>query len=162
MKIRSLQKKDFPEVALIYKEGLLTGIASFETEVPTWRHWNEKFLEQCRYVATLDQKVIGWCALSAVSKRAVYRGVAETTIYMDLKHSGKGYGQRLLKHLIKKSEIEGFWTLQASIFTQNLPSIKTHHNCGFVTVGIREKIGQREGIWYDNLFLERRSKKFSK
>lgn len=145
-------------VSKIYFDGLATGVASFETEVPPWELWDQKFLKTCRHVAIVQNEVAGWCALSAVSNRQVYAGVAENTIYIATKFQGKGIGKALLKYLISESEKAGFWTLQAGIFPQNKPSIKLHENCGFRTIGIREKIAQRDGKWYDNVLMERRSK----
>lgn len=158
MTIRPLKKKDYPEVRRIYSAGLDTGIASFETKVPKWKKWDKKFLKPCRFVAIKDNKIIGWCALSPVSKRKVYRGVAENTIYMDAAFRRQGLGRRLLEHLIVASEAKGFWTLQASIFPENQSSINLHLNCGFKKVGQRERIAQRDSKWYNNILMERRSK----
>ena len=158
MKIVPLQATHFPQVADIYKEGLVTGIATFETQVPSWDEWNVKFLTECRYIPIDNDEVIAWCALSPVSKRKVYRGVAEDTIYVAAAHQGKGLGKALLDHLIIESEKQGFWTLQAGIFSENITSIRLHQECGFRVIGIREKIGQRNGQWYDNVIMERRSK----
>jgi len=161
MEIIPLSAPHFPEVAAIYEEGLKTGIATFETEVPDWKTWNRKFLPYCRYVVLVDQKVEAWCALSAISKRDVYRGVAENTLYVSQTHQKKGIGHLLLSHLIVESEKENIWTLQASIFPQNKASIKLHTKLGFRSVGVRSQIGQRDGVWHDNLLLERRSKKIN-
>lgn len=159
MEIIPLHKEHFPSVAKIYKEGMATGIATFETEVPNWDTFNEKFLPNCRFVITEANEVLGWGTLSAISKRKVYEGVAETTIYISEKHRGKGIGKLLLNHLVNESEKAGFWTLQARIFPQNKASIELHKKAGFRIVGTKEKIGQRFGIWHDNVALERRSKK---
>ncbi len=156
--IRLFQKKDYSACAKIYKTGMDTGIATFETKVPNWEKWNTKFLPQCRFVAETDQNVVGWCALSPFSSREVYRGVAEVTIYIAEKVQQKGIGKQLLQHLIIESERAGFWTLQARVFTENVASIKLHENYGFREVGVREKLGQRDGVWYDNVLLERRSR----
>ncbi|MEM7087318.1 MAG: GNAT family N-acetyltransferase [Bacteroidota bacterium] len=161
MKIIPLQKEHYAEVSAIYFEGLRTGIASFETEVPSWKFWTEKFLPHSRFVAIVDQMVVGWCALSAASKREVYSGVAENTVYVSKAYRGKGVGKLLLSRLISESEKEGIWTLQANIFTQNLSSVKLHEQCGFRRVGIRKQIAQRDGVWHDNVLLERRSKKIN-
>ena len=107
----------------------------------------------------IEKKVVAWCTLSAVSKRKVYEGVAEDTIYVASAHAGKGIGKFLLDHLVAESEKAGFWTLQAGIFTQNKASIALHEKCGFRIIGTRKKIGQRNGKWYDNVLMERRSKK---
>lgn len=158
MQIISFEKEHYPEVSRIYSEGQNTGLATFETSVPQWEAWDEKFLKICRYIVLIDNQVVAWCALSAVSKREVYKGVAEDTIYVDLKHQGKGIGKSLLTHLISESEKAGFWTLQAGIFSENVGSIKLHENCGFRVLGVREKIGKRDGKWHDNVLMERRSK----
>ena len=160
MIIKTLEKKHFPAVSKIYSKGLSTGIASFETDTPTWEQWNEKFLITCRFIAEVDAEIVAWCALSSVSKRKVYKGVAEDTIYVASAHNGKGYGQILLNHLVLKSEEAGIWTLQAGIFTENKASIKLDENCGFRILGVREKIAQRDGKWFDNVLMERRSKKY--
>ncbi|WP_336375846.1 GNAT family N-acetyltransferase [Aureisphaera galaxeae] len=161
MKILPLTKEHFPEVAAIYQEGLDTGIATFETEVPGWETWNQKFLPVCRYVALANERVIGWCALSATSKRYVYRGVVEDTIYISEAARGQGLGRKLLEYLVRESEKEGFWTLQAAIFPQNKISIQLHEKCGFRIIGTREKVAKRDGIWHDNVLMERRSKKIN-
>ena len=161
MQIIPLQKEHYPKVSQIYAEGIQTGIATFETDVPNWEQWNEKMLPQCRFVLLKDNEVAAWCSLSAVSKRAVYGGVAENTIYVAAKFQNQGVGKKLLNHLIQASEKAGFWTLQAGIFPQNKASITLHENCGFRILGVREKIAQRDGIWHDNVIMERRSKKFN-
>ena len=159
MKITALREIHFPAVSKIYTEGIATGIATFETQVPDWEIWNDKFLQECRFVALIDNEIIGWCALSGVSKRSVYSGVAENTVYVAEKARGKGVGKALLLHLISESEKAGFWTLQAGIFPQNEVSIELHKQCGFRVIGTREKIAERGGVWFDNVLLERRSKK---
>ena len=157
MKIRPLIESDFSSVATIYKKGIATGIATFETKVPDWESWNQKYNKCCRFVVEKNNIVVGWCALSKVSKRKVYKGVAEDTIYIDSYFQGKHWGRLLLRHLISESEREGFWTLQAAIFPQNKSSISLHISCGFRVIGVRKKIAQRDGIWYDNVLMERRS-----
>jgi len=159
MIIKPLEKRHYPSVSKIYSEGLSTGIATFETDVPTWEQWDEKFLAECRYILKVDNEIVAWAAISAVSKRKVYKGVAEDTIYVSKAYQGKGLGNILLNHLILKSEENGFWTLQAGIFPQNKASIKLHKDCGFRIVGVREKIARRDGKWFDNVLMERRSKK---
>jgi arsenate reductase len=162
LEIRVLKKEDFPSITHIYREGMATGIATFETEVPSWEQWDAKFLPDCRFVALIDNEIAGWCTLSAVSKRKVYAGVAENTVYVSGKFQKRGIGKALLIHLISSSESKGFWTLQASIFPQNTASIVIHQQCGFRMIGIREKIAQRDGIWHDNIMMERRSNIISK
>ncbi|QNJ97681.1 GNAT family N-acetyltransferase [Constantimarinum furrinae] len=159
MKIIPFHKSHYRAVAAIYSEGLKTGIASFETTVPSWEEWNTKFLKVCRFVATIEGRVSGWCAISLVSPRDVYKGVAEDSVYVSEKFRNRGIGKTLLLHLIAESEKAGFWTLQAGIFPQNITSIKLHQNCGFRIIGTREKIAKRDDKWYDNVIMERRSKK---
>jgi len=157
MKIRPLQKEDWFAVQRIYQEGMDTGIATFETQCPEWETWNSKFLQKCRIVVEEDNQVLGWAALSPTSKRQVYQGVVEVTIYIDLKQTGKGIGTQLMSELVQASEEAGFWTLQSSIFSENKSSIKLHQRVGFRIIGTREKIAKRDGIWKDTVFLERRS-----
>jgi|GEM_PF-99402 len=156
-----LLKEHYPTVLKIYSEGINTKIATFETKAPSWELWDKKFLRSCRFVAILNNEVIAWCALSPVSQRDFYKGVAEDTIYVSQKYKGEGVGKILLKHLITQSENNGFWTLQAGIFPENLASIALHKKCGFRILGIREKVAQRDGIWHDNILMERRSKKIN-
>ncbi len=158
--IRTFKKEDWTSVSKIYAEGIATGIATFETKVPTFDIWDDKFIKKCRLVAEVDKDVVGFAVLSQVSKRAVYKGVAEVTIYIAKNQRGQGIGKQLLDALVIESEKEGFWTLQAGIFAENKVSIQLHKHCGFRVVGIREKIGQRDGIWHDNVLMERRSSKF--
>ena len=155
--VRTLRKSDWSSVSKIYKEGIATGIATFETEVPNWQQWDAKYFSICRFVALIEGKVVGFGVLAPVSKRHVYKGIAEVSVYVSNAFKGKHIGETLLKQLIDESETNGFWTLQASIFLENIASINLHLKCGFRVVGIREKIGQLYGTWYDNHFLERRS-----
>ena len=156
--LKPLHKTHWDSVSKIYADGIKTGIATFETEVPDWELWNAKYIEPCRIVALVNEQIVGFGVLSQVSKRTVYKGVAEVTVYVDEAFRGQHIGETLLNQLIQDSEANGFWTLQAGIFSENLASIKLHKKCGFRVVGYREKIGQLYGKWYDNHFLERRSK----
>ncbi|WGK66036.1 N-acetyltransferase family protein [Croceiramulus getboli] len=158
MHIRNFRKEDYPEIARIYEEGIATGMATFETLVPQYEVWNQRMLKAGRLVAFEGDQLIGWAGLSATSKRAVYQGVAEVSIYLDPRFRGKGYGKLLLEALITVSEEYGFWTLTASIFPQNKGSIALHESLGFRQLGRRERIAQLNGAWYDNLLFERRSK----
>jgi phosphinothricin acetyltransferase len=156
--IRPLNQEDWNSVAGIYKEGIETGNATFQTEIPTWDVWNAGHLKACRLVAILNNEITGWAALTPVSGRSVYTGVAEVSVYVSNQFKGQKVGTKLLSALITESEKEGIWTLQASIFPENPTSIKIHENMGFRKVGIREKIGRIYGIWRDTILLERRSK----
>ena len=156
--IRTFKKQDWVSVSKIYSEGIATGMATFEIEAPSFNVWKEKFIKKCRLVAEVNSKVVGFAVLSQASNRKVYKGVGEVTIYVAGQERGKGIGKLLLDSLVNESEKEGFWTLQAGIFSSNKPSIELHKKCGFRVVGIREKIGKRDEKWFDNHFLERRSK----
>ncbi|RKE98633.1 GNAT family N-acetyltransferase [Ichthyenterobacterium magnum] len=156
--LRPLLENDWDSVSKIYAEGISTGLATFETEIPNWKQWDSKYINSCRIVATKRNKALGFAVLSQVSKREVYKGVAEVSVYVAKKFRGRNIGEALLKQLIKESEHNGFWTLQAGIFSKNLASINLHKKCGFRVVGIREKIGQLNGKWYDNHLLEKRNK----
>lgn len=155
--IRAMTPDDWDSVARIYKEGIDTKLATFETEVPTWDKWNASKLPDCRFVVESDGEVIGWAALSPVSSRYVYRGVTDVGIYISINARGQGIGRRLLQYLIAESEKHNIWTLQAGIFSHNTASIALHTASGFRIVGIRERIGQLDGIWYDTTIMERRS-----
>lgn len=156
MKIRPLEAADYPAVARIFKEGLATKMASFETDVLNWKQWNAKYLPFCRFVAEVDGQIGGWIALIPYSKRYCYRGVAELSVYIGTDFRGKGVGKTLLKHLILSAEDAGIWTLQAGIFKENKVSIAMHQKAGFRIVGVREKIAQRDGVWRDNILMEKR------
>lgn len=147
------------EVADIYRQGIDTGIATFEKIVPAYEVWNESHIQECRSIVKKDDKVIGWAALSNVSSRCVYGGVAEVSVYVATANRGQGVGEVLLRNLIEQSEKIGYWTLQSGIFPENKGSIDLHLKTGFRIIGYREKIGQLEGIWKDNVLMERRSKK---
>ena len=149
---------DWPDVARIYREGIDSGHATFETEVPSWEGWDAAHLPFARLVALVADEVIGWAALSRVSAREVYSGVAEVSVYVSDKSRGQGIGRVLLEALIKESESNGIWTLQASIFPENAASIRMHQRCGFREVGGRERIAKLRGVWRDTVLLEHRSR----
>lgn len=157
MNIRSMQPADWPAVSRIYQEGIDTGMATFETDVPGWNVWNQSHLQHSRLVAVMDDQVVGWAALSGVSDRCVYGGVAEVSIYVAAEIRGKGIGTKLLEALVNQSEENGIWTLQAGIFADNKASIHLHQKCGFRIVGQREKLGCLHSEWKDVMLLERRS-----
>ncbi len=159
IEIRNIEIEDWSVIARIYQLGITTGIATFETEIPSWSTWNDAHLQSCRFVALLENRIVGWAALSPVSSRCVYGGVAEVSVYIDSNYNGKGIGTKLLLELINRSEKEGFWTLQSGIFPENKASIQLHKKLGFREIGYREKIGRiNDGVWRDNIILERRSK----
>jgi L-amino acid N-acyltransferase YncA len=157
MAIRALQPADWPDVARIYEEGMLTGDATFETSVPSWETWDAGHLADHRLAVTLDEEVVGWAALSAVSDRCCYSGVAEHSIYVAERVRGLGYGRQLLAALIASSEAAGIWTLQSGVFPENEASIALHIALGFRVVGVRERLGRMHGVWRDVVLLERRS-----
>lgn len=144
-------------VRSIYLEGIATGDATFETDAPDWEQWHRSHLTFARLIARLDHAIIGWAALSPVSARQVYFGVAEVSVYVAASARGKGVGAALLKSLIVESENNGIWTLQAGIFPENQASVELHRKFGFREVGRRERIGKLDGVWRDVLLLERRS-----
>jgi L-amino acid N-acyltransferase YncA len=154
---RYLTQADWNSVAEIYLQGIRSGNATFETEVPSWEKWDSSHLKSCRIIALVDGEVVAWAALVPVSARKVYSGVAEVSIYVRDTHKGKGIGRSLLEKLIAESETEGIWTLQAVIFPENGASLKIHQDLGFRKVGFREKIAKMNGIWRDTILFERRS-----
>lgn len=157
MEIRKMHKGDWPYVAQIYQEGMDTGIATFEKEVPNYGVWDANHLEVGRLVATNGNAVMGWAALSPVSSRCVYGGVAEVSVYVGSQFTKMGVGKALMEGLILDSEKAGFWTQQSGIFPENKGSIALHKKVGFRYIGKRERIGKRNNLWIDNLLFERRS-----
>jgi len=158
IEIRILTPDDWDAVRAIYLDGIATGQATFETQAPSRAEWNGSHLPVPRLVATSENRVLGWAALSPVSSRAVYAGVAEVSVYVDSDSRGKGVGKALLSALVAESEKNAIWTLQASIFPENVASIALHKMCSFREVGRRERIGNMNGVWRDTVLLERRSK----
>lgn len=160
-KIIPLTAHHWPDVRRIYGEGIATGHATFETELPDWDTWNGNHRQDCRLVATATHsersEILGWAALSPVSKRKVYAGVAEVSVYVASAARGRGVGSALLEMIIRESESNGVWTLQAGIFPENQASISLHQSCGFRKVGVRQRIGRLGAAWRDVLLLERRS-----
>ena len=149
---------DWKNVSEIYRQGIETGNATFQQEIPTYTDWDNGHLKNCRIVAIKDNEVAGWAALTPVSGRCVYAGVAEVSVYVADKNRGHIIGHKLLEKLIIESENEKLWTLQAGIFPENIASLKIHEALGFRKIGHRERIGQMNGIWRDIILLERRSK----
>jgi len=148
---------DWPDVSRIYREGIETGDATFETSVPEWSAWDAAHLEECRLVCHADGGIVAWAALNPVSKRPVYRGVAEHSIYVSGDARGRGVGFGLLEALVDAAEEAGFWTLQTAIFPENEASLALHTRLGFRVVGTRERLGSHHGRWRDVVLMERRS-----
>ncbi len=156
--IREMSPEDWKEVRDIYIEGIRTGNATFESVAPSWETWDLAHVKECRLVTTYGDNVIGWAALSPVSSRCVYSGVAEVSVYLSLGHRGKGIAVMLLKDLIRCSEQRGFWTLQSGIFPENKASLSVHKKCGFREIGLQKKVGKMSnGTWRDVVLVERRS-----
>jgi L-amino acid N-acyltransferase YncA len=157
MEIEAFNPKHWPEASVIYQSGIATGNAHFSLQVPEWDEWDHEHVKNCRLVALENGKVLGWAALTATSDRCVFAGVAEVSIYIAENVRGKGIGKKLLAELIKQSEQNNFWTLEARIFAENTASIHIHQQNGFRIVGRRERIGKLNGVWRDTVLLERRS-----
>lgn len=155
--IRPLGDSDWDDARRIYALGIATRNATFETEVPSASELDRKWIRGQRWVIEVDRAVLGWAALTSVSPRACYRGVAETSIYIDTTASGRGLGGRLLAYQVRASVAAGFWTLQTSIFPENAASLAIHRHAGFREVGRRERIAPLDGIWRDTILLERRA-----
>ncbi|OKL41959.1 GNAT family N-acetyltransferase [Pontibacter flavimaris] len=149
----------YPQVKEIYEQGIATNNATLETKAPDWEEWDSKYMKSCRLVALAeDGSIAGWAALTAVSGRCVYRGVAENSVYIHPKYKGRGIGRLLLQQLVQESEQEGIWTLQAHMLKENEASVRLHEQCGFKIVGLRERFGQLHGQWRDTWLMEKRSK----
>lgn len=154
--VRALGDGDWPAVRRIYREGIDTGIATFETAVPPSTRLAARWLPGHRWVAEADGAVVGWTAVTPVSGRDCYRGIGETSVYVAARARGRGVGKALLRRQVTAADADGLWTLQTSIFTENRASLSLHHQAGYRTVGIRERIAQRDGVWHDTVLLERR------
>jgi phosphinothricin acetyltransferase len=159
--VEALTAAEWPAVRAIFEEGIATDNATFETEAPSWDSWNAAHLAEHRYVARRDGEVIGWAALSRVSERCVYTGVAEVSVYVAEPARGQGVGRVLLGEVVWSSEQAGIWTLQAGVFPENEASLAIHRANGFRVVGIRVAIGKHHGVWRDVVLLERRSAEVS-
>jgi L-amino acid N-acyltransferase YncA len=157
IEIKSMLPGDWPSVRQIYGEGIEGRNATFETALPSWAEWDSHHREDARLVAFIENEIVGWSSLSPISARRVYAGVAEVSVYVDQRFHNRGVGLCLLEALIQRSEELGIWTLQASIFPENVPSLSLHKKLGFREVGIRERIAQLDGTWRDTILLERRS-----
>jgi phosphinothricin acetyltransferase len=156
--IRDLRPDHWTEVARIYAEGIATGNATFETDVPTWREWDAAHLAEHRFVAEAKGETVGWIALAPVSTRCCYRGVAEVSAYVGESARGSGVGNALLEREIESAEAAGIWTLETGVFPENERSLTLLKRQGFREVGVRERIGLMDGVWRDVVLLERRSR----
>jgi len=157
--IDQMKPSDWPQVARIYEQGIRTGLATFQHEVPTWEAWDLGHVESCRLVVRAGGDILGWAALGPFSKRPVYAGIADVSVYVGENCRGLGIGRLLLNGLVRESEAQGFWTLQSRIIRENVSSIALHQQCGFREVGIKEKMGRMtDGVWHDVVLMERRSK----
>jgi phosphinothricin acetyltransferase len=157
IELRALEPGDWPEVASILEAGIRAGNATFETEAPAWDEWDAAHYRQHRLVAVEGDGVVGWAALSPVSERCCYSGVAENSVYVAPEAQGRGVGRLLLERLVAGAEKDGIWTIQAGIFPENTASVQLHVRCGFRVVGVRERLGKLDGAWRDVVLLERRS-----
>jgi L-amino acid N-acyltransferase YncA len=155
--MRGLRSGDWPEVSRIYAEGIATGNATFETEVPSWEAWDAAHLAEHRLVAERGGRVAGWIALAPVSPRACYAGVAEVSAYVGEEARGEGIGAELLAAVVESSERAGIWTLQTGVFPENEASLGLLRRFGFRALGTQERIGRLHGVWQDVVLLERRS-----
>ena len=161
MEVRDLRADDWPKVARIYREGIETGNATFETEVPSWEEWDAAHLPAHRFVAEREGRVVGWVALLPVSSRDCYWGVAEVSVYVSEDARSQGVGRELLAAAIESAERGGIWTLQTSVFPENEASLRLLRRFGFREVGRRERIGRLHGIWRNTVLIERRSEVIS-
>jgi L-amino acid N-acyltransferase YncA len=155
--IRDLRPEHWSEVARIYAQGIATGNATFETEVPRWEEWDAAHLPEHRFVAETEGSVLGWIALAPVSSRCCYGGVAEVSAYVAEGAHGQGVGSVLLERVIESAEAVGLWTLETGVFPENEASLALLKRFGFREVGVRERLGQMNGHWRDVVLLERRS-----
>lgn len=160
MHIEEMRKEHWEAVSQIYTQGITSGQATFQRECPSYEEWDANHLAQCRYVALEGKKVVGFVAISSTSKREVYKGVVELSIYIDEAYQRKGVGSQLMAHLCEETEKAGFWTLYAAIIAENKASLSLHKKSGFREIGYREKIAKdKEGIWRNMILMERRSNK---
>ena len=156
VEVRTFRDHDWPAVHTIYAQGIATGNATFETEVPAFERWTAAHPPEHRFVAVRHGEIVGWVAASPVSDRCAYAGVLEHSVYVDVSVRGQGIGRRLLETLIAHADASGIWTIQSGIFPENAASVEVHRRCGFRVVGTRERIGQLHGVWRDVLLIERR------
>ena len=157
VELRQLEEADWDAVADIYWDGTRDGLATFETAIPSWEEWSAAHPPELRLVAEAGFAVAGWIAAAPVSTRRAYRGVVEHSVYVAADWRRRGIGRLLLEGLIERTEAAGIWTIQTSVFPENRASLALHRGCGFREVGVRERIGKRDGLWRDTVLLERRS-----
>ncbi len=158
VKVRKMNEGDWEKVSYIYKQGINSGLATFQTDCPSYKEWDTMHLKECRFVAVLEELVVGFVALSRTSMREVYKGVAEVSVYLDEAYQKNGIGTTLLNYICEYSEKIGYWSLYSAIISDNIASITLHKNCGFREIGYREKIAKdSNGIWKDTILMERRS-----
>ncbi len=155
--IRALESEDWPAVRRIYGDGIATGIATFDTTVPTRASLDSAWSPGHRWIAEVDGVIAGWTVLSPVSGRECYSGVAESTVFVGAAHRGRGVGKALIHQQIDAADVDGLWTLQTTVFTANRAGIALHHSAGYRTVGVRERIAQVDGVWHDTVLMERRA-----
>jgi L-amino acid N-acyltransferase YncA len=155
--IEPMTPADWPQVRAIYLDGIASGQATFEIDAPSWEDWDAGHHSFARLLARLDGQVIGWAALSPVSRRGCYAGVAEVSVYVAAAYRGRGVGRRLLLAIISESERHGIWTLQGATFPENEASLRLQEACGFRIIGKRERIAQLHGVWRDTILTERRN-----
>ena len=155
--LRPMSADDWAAVERIWAEGIATGLATFETQTPTWAEFDAGRLPGQRLVSEVGGDVVGWAALSPVSRRLCYEGVAENSIYVAEASRGQGIGGALMEALVTGADAAGIWTIQTAVFPENQASIALHERAGFRVVGRRERIAKLEGRWRDTLLLERRS-----
>jgi L-amino acid N-acyltransferase YncA len=156
IEVRPFRDDDWPAVRTIYAQGIATGNATFETEVPAFDRWAAAHPPQYRFVAILGGDIVGWVAAAPVSDRCAYAGVLEHSVYVDARARGQGIGRQLLETLIEQADSSGVWTIQSGILPENQASVELHQRCGFRIVGTRERLGQLHGTWRDVLLMERR------
>jgi phosphinothricin acetyltransferase len=155
--VEGLRPERWPEVVRIYAEGIATGNATFETDVPSWEQWDGAHLPAHRFVALREGNVVGWVAVGPVSDRCVYGGVVENSVYVAERARGLGVGRLLLERMVASTEAAGIWTIQTGIFPENEASLHVHERVGFEVVGRRKRLGKLHGVWRDVFLLERRS-----
>ncbi|WP_087974399.1 GNAT family N-acetyltransferase [Oceanobacillus rekensis] len=155
--ISKMEEKDWEQVRDIFIQGIQTGNATFDTDAPSWEEWDRGHIHACRLVVSNGEKLLGWAALSQVSSRRAFAGIAELSIYLSVDSVGKGIGSKLIQAVIESSEAAGFWTLQSGIFPENTASIHLHKKVGFREIGVRKQLGKMNGRWRDVVMMERRS-----